>query len=144
MSIRLKLDGFDDLIKEIEKAGGKAESATMACMEKSAAIMQDELKTQMRNTEAPKNLIDAMPDPIIENDHGKITAKVGYKKGTFDPKNLSDGYKAVFLNYGTPYRKKHGKERARGFIQRAKSRAKRKINAEQEKTLKDILKGLKQ
>lgn len=142
MSIRLKLDGFNDLIKEIEKAGGKTESATMACMEKSAAIMQDELKTQMRTAEAPNDLIDAMPDPIIENDYGKITARVGYKKGTYDPTNLSDGYKVVFLNYGTPRRKKHGKERARGFIQKAKSKAKRKINAEQEKTLKDILKGL--
>ena len=143
MSIRLKLDGFDTLLKEIEKAGGKAESATMACMERSAAIMQDELKTQMRNSEAPNNLIDAMPDPIIENDYGKITARVGYKKGTYDPTNLSDGYKVVFLNYGTPHRKKHGKERARGFIQRAKSKAKKKINADQEKTLQDILKGLK-
>ena len=144
MSIRLKLDGFDTLLKEIEKAGGKAESATIVCMEKSAQIMQDELKTQMRNSEVKTRLIDAMPAPEIENDHGRITAQVGYKKGVYDPKNPSDAYKVIFLNYGTPRRKKHGKERARGFIQRAKSKAKRKINAEQEKTLNEILKGLKQ
>lgn len=142
MSIKLNLEGFDELLKKIEKAGGNTKSATMACMDKSAQIMQNELKTQMRNSEAPKKLIDAMPDPTVKNDYGLITAEVGYKKGTFDPNNLSDGYKVVFLNYGTPYRKKHGKERARGFIQRAKSKAKPKIKAEQEKTLKDILKGL--
>lgn len=143
MSIRLKLDGFSDLLKEIEKAGGKSESAAVTCMQKSAQIMDDELKTQMRNSDVPKDLIDQMPAPIIENDHGLITARVGYKKGTYDPNNLSDGYKVVFLNYGTPYRKKHGKMRSLGFIQKAKSRAKRKITAEQEKTLNDILKGLK-
>lgn len=144
MSIRLKLDGFDDLLKEIQKAGGKAESATIICMEKSAQIMQDELKTQMRNSEVKTKLIDAMPAPAIENDHGLITAEVGYKKGAYDPKNPSDAYKIIFLNYGTPRRRKHGKERARGFIQKAKSKAKSKIRKEQEKTLNDILKGLKQ
>ena len=84
-----------------------------------------------------------MPSYELENDHGFITARVGYKKGLYDPHNLSDGYKVVFLNYGTPRRTRHGKVKARGFISKAKSRAKPKMRKEQEKTLNDILRGLK-
>lgn len=144
MSIRLKLDGFDSLLKEIEKAGGKAESASVVCLQQSAQIMDAELKTQMRHSQVPEHLIDAMPAPTVENDHGLVTASVGYKKGTYDPHNLSDGYKVVFLNYGTPHRKKHGRMQRLGFIQKAKKKAKPKIEKQQRQTLDDILKGLKQ
>lgn len=142
MAIKLKLEGFDELLKEIEKAGGDAQSVTKDCLKKSADIMQDELKSQMQKSDVPSNLINAMPAPEIEEDYGLITARVGYRKGSYDPKNLSDGYKIVFLNYGTPYRKKHGKVKERGFIQRAKSRAKKKIQKQQEEALKEILRGL--
>ena len=109
MSIKLKLDGFDELLKEIEKAGGKVDNATKICMDKSAAIMETELKSQMQKADVQSDLISRMPPPEVENDFGKFTARVGYKKGAYDPKNPSDGYKVIFLNYGTPHREKHGK-----------------------------------
>lgn len=146
MSIKLKFEGFNDLIREIEKANGSVENSVKKCMEVSAKIMQDELKSQMQKANADKDLIDQMPAPQIETDFGQITARVGYRKGAYDPKNLSTGYKVVFVNYGTPYRRKHGKIRGKtvklGFIQRAKNRARPKIKNEQEKTLKEILRGL--
>ena len=144
MSIRLKLDGFDDLLKEIEKAGGSINAATKKCMEKSASIMESELKNQMTSAGVENRLISAMPPSEIETSGNRVTARVGYKKGAFDPKNPSDGYLVVFLNYGTPNRSKHGQVKARGFIQKAKKKAKKQIEAEQEKTLKEILKGLQQ
>ena len=147
MSIKLKLEGFDDLLKQIEKAGGSIDSATKKCMVKSADIMQDALKVEMEKANADKDVINAMPAPTIESDHGLITARVGYRKGTYDPNNLSIGYKVVFVNYGTPYRKKHGKIEGKtvrlGFIQRAKNKAKRKIEKTQEETLREILRGLR-
>ena len=147
MSIKLKLEGFDDLLKEIERAGGRIDDATKKCMVKSADIMQDTLKAEMEKANADKDVINAMPAPTIENDYGRITARVGYRKGTYDPHNLSDGYKVVFVNYGTPYRKKHGKIEGKtvrlGFIQRAKNKAKRKIEKTQEETLHEILRGLR-
>lgn len=142
MSIKLKLNGFENLLKEIEKADGSINSATRECMEKSAEIMQSELQSQMRASNVDAKLIAAMPPYEIESKANRITARVGYKKGMYDPDNLSDGYKVVFLNYGTPNRTKHGKVVARGFINKAKKRAKRNINAAQEKTLQRILKGL--
>lgn len=139
----MKLDGFEQLLKELQKAEGNVEKATEKCLRKSADIMQDTLKAEMVKSNVDSGLINAMPPPEIENNHGLITARVGYKKGAYNPDNLSDGYKVVFLNYGTPHRKKHGKVVARGFIQKAKRKAKKPIQQQQENTLKEILKGLK-
>ena len=142
MSIKLQLDGFEELIKAIEKAGGSADKAVKKCMKQSAEIMQEELISQMQKSHVDADLINAMPAPQIEDDFGRVTARVGYRKGTYDPHNPSAGYKAVFINYGTPNRKKHGKVKKRGYITRAKNRARPKIKQQQETALKDILRGL--
>lgn len=144
MSIKLKFEGFEDILNDIAKANGSINAATRECMVKSADIMDKELKTQMQAAFVDSDLIAAMQPPEVESKANRVTARVGYKKGAYDPHNLSNGYKVVFLNYGTPNRTEHGKVRARGFIQKAKNHAKRAIKDEQEKTLKEILKGLKQ
>ena len=141
MSIRLKLDGFDDMMRQIEKAQGTVKPAAEQCARVSANVMDAELKTQMSKAGVKGDLIADMPAPTVENDHGLITARVGYKKGAYDPKNLSTGYKVLFLNYGTPHRKEHGQVKARGFVLKAKRKAKPKIKKEQQKTLHEILKG---
>ena len=142
MSIKLKLDGFDELLSKIQKAGGSIDSAATACLKNSASIMEAELKTQMSNAGVDSGLISGMPAPQIEQEGNKITARVGYKKGAYNPRDPSDGYKVVFLNYGTPHRSKHGKVKARGFIAKAKKNAKKQITKQQEETLNEILKGL--
>ena len=146
MSIKLQLNGFDDLLKEIQKAEGSVDEAAEKCLRKSADIMQETLQNEMRKSNVDSGLINNMPPPEIQKEHGLITARVGYKRGAYDPKNLTDAYKVIFVNYGTPYRSKHGKIMGktvkRGFIQRAKSKAKKPIQQQQEATLKEILKGL--
>lgn len=151
MSIKLKLDGFDELLKKIEKAGGDVDKATENVMRQSANTMQHALKNQMIEANVDKSLISRMPPFEIEKDHGAITARVGYKKGAFNPKNPSDGYLVVFMNYGTPYRTKHGKIKDTteggtirlGFVGRAKKKAKPKIRKQQEEALNKILARLK-
>ena len=98
----------------------------------------------MQKSDVPNNIIDALPSPDFEQNGNAFSARVGYKKGAYDPKNPSIGYKVVFLNYGTPNRTKHGKVVGRGFIQKAKRKALPKIRKQQEKALQDALKGLKQ
>lgn len=142
MSIKLQLDGFDELLSKIQKAGGSIDGAAESCLKKSASIMEDELKAQMSKTGVDSGLINRMPAPQIEKDGNKITARVGYRKGAYNPRNISDGYKAVFINFGTPRRQKHGKITARGFIAKAKKKARRQIKRQQEQTLNDILRGL--
>lgn len=143
MSIKLKLDGFDDLFEQIKQAGGTVDSAAKTCLQKSAAIMHDELKTQMQKSNVDGALISRMPLPEIEVDGNRYTARVGYKKGHYDPKNPSDGYKVVFANYGTPRRSEHGKQPAKGFIQKAKKKARTPIKKAQAATLDEIIRGLR-
>lgn len=142
MSIKLKLEGFEELLKDIEKAGGEINKAVESTMRQSAATMQTELKAQMQNAGVDGHLIGAMPPFTVETEGNRTTARVGYKKGAYNPDNPSDGYKVVFLNYGTPNRSKHGKVVARGFVKKAKTKAGRTIKKQQEQTLKKILSRL--
>lgn len=141
--IKLKLEGFDELLKEIEDAGRSMNSAVESCMRQSAQTMQNELKSEMQKAGVDSGLISRMPAPTIEIEANTYTARVGYVKGTYNENDPSDGYKVVFLNYGTPHRSKHGKVAARGFIQRAKSNANKKIKKQQKETLVKILERLK-
>jgi hypothetical protein len=138
-NIMLKLEGFDELLKQIEQAGGSIDRATESCLRQSAQILQSELKAEMQAAGVSTRLINAMPQPTIEVEGNKYRAEVGYKKGSFDPSNPSDAYKVIFVNYGTPRRTKHGKVAARGFIQKAKKKAAPKIKKAQKGTLDKIL-----
>ena len=144
MAIKLKLKGFDELFTAIQKAGGSIDEATETCMKQSANIMQKEIKTQMSKAGVDGGLISQMPQPELFKDGNAYITMVGYKKGKYNEKNPSTGYKVVFLNYGTPHRSKHGKVKARGFIQKAKRKATPQIKKQQEETLKDILSRLEQ
>ena len=135
----LQLKGFDDLLERIEKAGGSIDRAADSCVRQSAQILQSELKGQMQSAGVDSDLINSMPPPQITVKGNNYRAEVGYKKGSYDPRNPSDGYKVVFLNYGTPRRTLHGKVAARGFIQAAKKKARPKIKKAQQETLEKIL-----
>lgn len=143
MPITLKLTGFEEMLSAIEKAGGSIDRAVNQCMQKSAKLMEEELKTQMRSAKVKSDLIGRMPSPEVEKEGNRYTARVGYVKGEYNQKNPSDAYKAIFLNYGTPRRTKHGQVKARHFIENAKENAKSKIKNSQQQTLKEILGGLK-
>lgn len=148
MSIKLKLEGFDELLSQIEKAGGSIDNAAQECLKKSADIMHDTLKAEMQKSNVDGGLVERMPAPEIEKDGNRHTARVGYRKGEYDENNPSDGYKIVFLNFGTPHRTKHGKiedggKVKLGFIRRAKNKANPQIKRSQKETLDEILKGLK-
>lgn len=145
MAISLKLDGFEQQISKLEAAGKKADAVIDKSATAAATILQGELKAQMQKADESGNmsrLISRMPAPSTEKAGGVAVVRTGYKKGEYNPDNISDGYKAVFLNYGTPRRSKHGKVRPRGFIQKAKKAAKPKINAECEKIFNEAIKEL--
>lgn len=139
MSIKIKLSGFEELLKEIEKAGGSIDKAVDSAMRQSAQIVQDELKEQMQRAGVDGDIIGVMPPPEIEKEGNRIAARIGYKKGAYNPDNLSDGYKVVFLNYGTPHRTLHGKMIAKGFIQKAKKKATPRVKKVQKEVFEKIL-----
>ena len=143
MPITLKLTGFEEMLTAIEKAGGSIDKAANQCMQTSAKLMDEELKAQMRSANVKSDLINRMPSPEVEKEGNRYTARVGFVKGEYNPTKPSDAYKAIFLNYGTPRRTKHGQVKARHFIENAKEKAKSKIENSQQQTFKEILGGLK-
>lgn len=137
--ITIKLDGFEEMLKDIEAAGGTINKAVDSAMKQSAQIVYSELKKQMQGA-SPKavdsGLINRMPPPTVKWDGNECKAEVGYKKGSYNPKNLTDGYKAVFINYGTP------RIAPRKFIEKAKRKSKQPIKKAQEQAFKKILERL--
>lgn len=149
MAIKVTLTGFEDLLKQIDEANGKMEAAAERCVRESAEIMQAELKNAMNTSkgkaDAPvsESLVNRMPSYTITSTGARVTAHVGYPETSYNPRHPSDYHQAIFANYGTPHRKKHGHEQPRGFIQKAKRAARTKIKRQQEETLNNILKDLK-
>lgn len=139
MSIKLKLSGFDELFERIKEAGGSVDAAAEQCLKESAQIMQSELKSQMQKAGVDSDLIARMPPPEITKKGNAMIARVGYKKGSYNPDDLSDGFKVVFLNFGTPNRTQHGKVTAKGFIVKAQRKARKQIKLKQEETLNRII-----
>ena len=142
MAIKLNLDGFDELISEIEKAGGAANRAAESALSASAVIMENELRAQL-NAVTESDLAQRIPRFRIKRSGDAYRAEVGFESTPYNPRDPSDYHKAVFLNYGTPFRSKHGKEDARGFITKAKRRARPQIKKAQKEALEKILQRLK-
>lgn len=135
----LQLKGFDELLENIKKADGSIDRAADSCIRQSAHIMHAELKSEMQSTGVDGGLVERMPQPKISVEGNRYEAKVGYKMGSYNPADPSDGFKAVFWNFGTPRRSKHGKVAAHGYIARAKKTAAPKIKKAQKQTLEKIL-----
>lgn len=141
--IKLDLDGFEQLIKAAEKAGKDADKVCEKVVKQGAEILDSELKSQLKAVGADADLISGMDAPEYEHTANTFKASAGFHKGSYNPHNLSIGYKALFFNYGTPRRKRHGKEAARGYIQKAKSKSKSKIKKLQKSAYDEIMEGLK-
>lgn len=142
MAIHLKLEGFEELLREIETAGRSADSAAESAVKAGAYEMQKELQNALIDV-SESGLASRLPEPQIEKHGNVIKARVGFKSTPYDPQSPSDYFKAIFLNYGTPNRTKHGKETARGFVKKAKRRARPRIEKAQKQALEKILQRLK-
>ena len=138
MAIKIKLEGFDELLQQIEAAGRAADSAAESAVKAGAQVMQQELKSAL-NAATESGLANRLPVPEIKKSGNQVSASVGFQSTPYNPNNPSDYHKAIFLNYGTPTRKLHGQEKARGFITKAKRRARPKIKKVQKEALEKIL-----
>ena len=158
----MNLTGFKELLEQIEKAGGNVDNATMRAVQESAQVVESELRNACNAAGVPSSVTSEITTEVTQSGN-RTSAKVGWSMGNYDPKNPSAGYKAVFLNYGTPKRtvkKDHihheltggfvtlGKDRGqiapRGFIGAAKKASGKKVKKKQEELLQEILKGLEE
>lgn len=144
----LQLKGFDDLIAEIQRAGGSVDNAVVKAMNESVNVVEQQLQSECARVGVPSTVSGEIKVEAPKMTHDVCAGAVGWKLGAYDPQNPSAGYKAVLLNYGTIRRKtKTGADRgaikARGFITNAKKKSKKQVAAIQKKTFDEILKGLK-
>lgn len=140
--IKLNLKGFDKLLEQIQEAGGNVDKATERAIDKSVDVVSQELHNACNSAGVPSSVSSEIKSERAKWTGNRCSARVGWRLGTYNPKNLSQGFKAIFLNYGTPRRKEHGKITARNFIATAKKASKPKLRKIQKETLDEILKGL--
>jgi HK97 gp10 family phage protein len=136
MAIKVEFKGFEELIEKLKDADKDVDKAVEKCVRKSAEIIDDQLRASMNSAGVAPSLIQDINPIRYAREGNSFSAEVGYKKGAYNPKDPSDGYKAIFINYGTP------KITPRNFIADTKKKSKNKVKKEQEKILNDILGGL--
>lgn len=156
--IGLKLD-FDGLLDAIKAAGGDVDKAAMQAAKECASVVHNELVSECNASGISASVSGAVKHGVTRTGN-RYEIEAGWKMGEYDPKNPSAGYKAVFLNYGTP-KPRHTKKKyhvpvhgewatttnrgqivGRGFIGRAKDGAKPKVKKVQKEALKKMLKEL--
>ena len=148
--ITLNLDGFDDLLAAVKRAQGSVEKAARECAERSARVLESNLKSEAEASGSDASEVKA----DIKQDALKFRVEVGWKLGDYNAENPSQGYRAMFVEYGTGKFSERGKgkdrETAAGanrgstlpspFMNDARKKSEKSIHAIQEDMLKNIAK----
>lgn len=147
MGVKMKIVGFEEALKALERAGKDIDKEAAKAVKESAKVMEQELKASAQNAHVPEELIADIGSET-RYEAGVYIARVGWKLGSYDPKNPSNGYKAMFLNYGTKLRTtKKGSSRGqlikKNFIDKAKRKANKRIGIIQDNILQKVQEDLK-
>ncbi len=139
----LEIKGFEKLLEKVQQAEGDIESVTTKVANEGVDIMYSDLKNAANAAGVPSSVSNEITKEKASWNGNVCSAGVGWKLGSFNPDKPSQGYKAIFLNYGTPRRSKHGQVQGRFFITSAKKSSKKKVKKAQENALKEITGDLK-
>lgn len=150
----LQLQGFDEFLEELEKAGAKMDTEGRKCFEKCAENLYDELYAKASSAGLDNRLLEQLEEEFIEVSSKNVWYyECGWKKQKPKVNPLPDTYKVMFYNYGTPKRTtrsgaNRGTESAHpvgshGFIKKAKLAVRNKNKKLQKETLNRIIGGLK-
>lgn len=145
--ISISLNGFEKLLAQIKEAEKDVDTATSQIIKEDAQVFETELRASCKASNVPDDIINEITKRV-QSELNVYSAEIGWKLGSYDPKNPSAGYKAIFLNYGT-VRRHTAKGYDRGaipkkptqqqFIAQAKKKAKAKISKRHKEMLKKML-----
>ena len=138
----LKLDGFKEILEKLVESGKIADKEADNINKKGGEIIRDELVSAMNKADVSSDLIRRLPANQYSHVGDVYTARAGYIPTDYDPDNLSDFFKALFINVGTPNRR-GSQIQPRYFIGDAKKAAKPRLKNIEEELLKDTTKDLK-
>lgn len=153
MGLKLTLNGFDEYLLDLKKAGAEIDKAATNALEKSGDMLNQAIAESVRSSGMSDDTIRAMNrslmKPTIHKDYeggsvSKIVCEVGFTKGDYNPDNLSGGYIALFNEFGTKEREtssgaSRGSLEEKSFIRRAIRKSSAKIKKIQKETLEEAL-----
>lgn len=145
---KLELKGFNEFIQDLQDAGGNIDKQGKECFEQCARETEAQLRAKAKASGLDQKLLNKMNSKTTQNTSAGIwDFETGWEKGKLNSKKISDGYKVLFYNYGTPkrYTKKganRGKEAKTNFIANAKRAAAKRCKKIQKDFLANVTKGL--
>ena len=136
MKATLKLEsGFEDLITKLAKKGKDVDGIVRKVLKESADITQKEINEEAKKHNFTGLMAMTEINPTIEEVKNRAyRVKVGFDMDI----NEKGALHAIFLNYGTPKRKVHGKVPSTRFFTKAISRTKKDRQAIQERIIKEL------
>lgn len=124
-----ELYGASELLKKIEAAGGKVDTAVQKAVDRSLEIVGADMQSFMEQHKRTGETVGSFEQVPAQIKDGKVVANVGYR--------LDDGLAAIFLDVGTP------KQKPYFFRYYAVENNSKKLEEIQRGTLNEILEGLK-
>lgn len=150
--IKLQFGGFDRMLERVQKAGGDIDAAARQCMEESLQVLESNLKSEAAASGAGTSTIRH----TVTVNGNRISGETGWELGTYDSSNPSEGYDAMFREFGTGKHSKRGRGKdrqtaaghnrgstePRPFMEKARMESVKPVRAIQRKTLQKIVKEL--
>lgn len=150
--LTLALKGFDDVLEKIQAAGGDVDSAARSCMDQSIKVLESNLIKEAQASGAETTTVFH----AVSVDGNRVSAETGWKLGEYNSANPSEGYEAMFVEFGTGKYSARGKGKdrqtaagynrgstaPRPFISKARQKSAKQIRAIQQETLQNIVKEL--
>lgn len=150
--IKLQLKGFEDMLAAIQKASGDVDKAARTCMEKSVSVLEEYLIDEAAESGAETSEIFHQ----VTQEGNRISGETGWKLGGYDSNNPSEGYRAMFVEFGTGKHSARGKGKdrttaaghnrgstePRPFMEQARKRAVKPVRTIQRETLQNIMREL--
>lgn len=153
MALRLTLRGFENYLAQLKDAGADVERIAEKALKESGDILYKSLVENTKgsglNEDTIRKMEESLQKPTIYKDYlgdriSKVTCELGYRKGKYDPDDLSGGYVALFNEYGTVERHTEqgadrGKLAERQFTRRAIKQTSNRIRKTQQSIIEDGL-----
>lgn len=150
--IKLQVKGFEDMLAAVQRAGGDIDKAAHTCMERSVRVLESNLIKEAQASGAETSEVFHQ----VTAKSNRISAETGWKLGSYDSNNPSEGYRAMFAEFGTGKYSARGKgkdrETAAGynrgsteprpFMAKARKKSAKPIRELQQETLQNIVKEL--
>lgn len=136
--LRLTTKGFSQFGEALKVAEEKAVKVVTDAMLKAANDFTNEIRAGAQARALPQESLDAIMEPVVKNEHNVISCTAGFKLGDYGEGD-GGGYIALYTEYGTPHRQKHGRQQPDPFIAPARDKAAKAYKKEVTAGLNKIL-----